>query len=242
MDAVLFDMDDTLYDQALPFAHAVREVMGALPDGADADALYRASRRHSGEVFAAFGRGERPTDEAYVRRMRETMADFGVDVTDDVALRLQHAYASAGGATVLSGDMASALDWCAAHVTRGLGVVTNGTRERQMGKYRALGLGRWMREGDVVVSDEEGVAKPDPRIFSRACDLLGARARSSLFVGDSYQVDVVGARAAGLRVVWLDRRGGALPEGAGRPGGPPLPDWVVRTDAELRDLLARVVR
>jgi putative hydrolase of the HAD superfamily len=57
----------------------------------------------------------------------------------------------------------------------------------------------------VVVSAEVGVAKPDPRIFVTALEALRRGAEESLFVGDSIEVDVAGARAAGLRAVLLER-------------------------------------
>jgi putative hydrolase of the HAD superfamily len=57
----------------------------------------------------------------------------------------------------------------------------------------------------VVVSAEVGVQKPDPRIFGAALTALRRTAEESLFVGDSIEVDVAGARAAGLRAVLLDR-------------------------------------
>ena len=212
MDAILFDMDDTLYDQALPFARAVRKVLGEVP-GATAEGLYLASRRHSGEVFAAYAAGERPTDAMYVRRMQRTMAEFGVRVDEASA-------------------MASALDLCLAHARRGVGIVTNGTPERQMDKWRALGLGRWIRPEHVFVSDALGVAKPDSAIFRAALSAMGARAADSLYVGDAFQTDVVGARAAGMRVVWLNRRRRNVPEGARV-----RPDAEVRSDEELLDLL-----
>jgi HAD superfamily hydrolase (TIGR01509 family) len=56
----------------------------------------------------------------------------------------------------------------------------------------------------IVDSREEGVEKPDPRIFARAALRMGAPPASTLHVGDLYHVDVVGARAAGLRAVLLD--------------------------------------
>lgn len=232
MDAILFDMDDTLYDQALPFARAVRKVLGEVP-GATAEGLYLASRRHSGEVFAAYAAGERPTDAMYVRRMQRTMAEFGVRVDEACALRLQRAYAARDDAgMMLAPAMASALDLCLAHARRGVGIVTNGTPERQMDKWRALGLGRWIRPEHVFVSDALGVAKPDPAIFRTALSAMGARAADSLYVGDAFQTDVVGARAAGMRVVWLNRRRRNVPEGARV-----RPDAEVRSDEELLDLL-----
>jgi putative hydrolase of the HAD superfamily len=57
----------------------------------------------------------------------------------------------------------------------------------------------------VVVSAEIGVQKPDARIFAAAVAELRRRPGESLFVGDSIDIDVAGARAAGLRAVLLDR-------------------------------------
>jgi len=48
------------------------------------------------------------------------------------------------------------------------------------------------------------VEKPDPRMFEMALERSGARAETTIHVGDLYHVDVVGARAAGLRGVLLD--------------------------------------
>lgn len=58
---------------------------------------------------------------------------------------------------------------------------------------------------DVVVdSHRVGVEKPDPRIFSIALERMGADADESLYAGDLYAVDVVGAREAGLSAVLVD--------------------------------------
>jgi putative hydrolase of the HAD superfamily len=62
----------------------------------------------------------------------------------------------------------------------------------------------------AVASAELGVAKPDPAIFAHALELVGAAADASWHVGDTPDVDVAGARAAGLRPVLVAR--------AGRPG------------------------
>jgi len=57
----------------------------------------------------------------------------------------------------------------------------------------------------IVDSHRVGVSKPDPRIFAIALERLGARADESVYVGDLYAIDVLGARAAGLRAILLDR-------------------------------------
>ena len=130
MDCVLFDLDDTLYDQVRPFELGYREAFGdrfdALAAGGPAGAgaaggppdvvtLFNASRRHSDEAFEAATRGEISMEEMYVWRLQRTFADFGVDVTADECLRMQSAYAAAQrDAICVSPRMAEVLDWCAA--------------------------------------------------------------------------------------------------------------------------------
>jgi HAD superfamily hydrolase (TIGR01509 family) len=57
---------------------------------------------------------------------------------------------------------------------------------------------------DVVIdSGRVGVEKPDPRIFYAALDALGVTASEALYVGDLYEVDVVGAKAAGIEAILM---------------------------------------
>lgn len=60
---------------------------------------------------------------------------------------------------------------------------------------------------EILDSCEVGIEKPDPRIFELALARSGGSAASTIHVGDIYQVDVVGARAAGIRGVLLDEGG-----------------------------------
>jgi putative hydrolase of the HAD superfamily len=68
--------------------------------------------------------------------------------------------------------------------------------------FERLGLSRSVE--CVVDSTDVGVEKPDPAIFEHALARLGARRETTVHVGDLYNVDVVGARAAGLRAVLFD--------------------------------------
>ena len=68
--------------------------------------------------------------------------------------------------------------------------------------FARLGLAPYF---DVILDSAlEGVEKPDPHIFEIALERSGARADSTVHVGDLYHVDVVGARAAGLSAVLVD--------------------------------------
>ena len=61
----------------------------------------------------------------------------------------------------------------------------------------------------MLTSAEAGYRKPHPRIFEIAVERLNVPPHRALFVGDSYEDDVTGARNAGLQALLLDREGKA---------------------------------
>ena len=63
----------------------------------------------------------------------------------------------------------------------------------------------------LIISEEVGVEKPNPKIFQAAMDALGIAPDRALHVGDSYREDYLGARAVGLHAVLLDRHCEAMP-------------------------------
>lgn len=85
--------------------------------------------------------------------------------------------------------------------------------------------------GVAVDSTIAGCKKPDPRIFQAALDALEASPADAVFVGDSQRRDMAGARAMGMRHVWL------RPEGAASNGGPCCSDdRVIARLAQLEEL------
>lgn len=94
-----------------------------------------------------------------------------------------------------------------AHGSLELGVITNADASIQRRKLAAMGVGE--RLPAFVASSLVGRAKPDPAIFTAACDLVGLEPGRVAYVGDRLDVDALGARDAGLVGVWLDRKGEA---------------------------------
>jgi HAD superfamily hydrolase (TIGR01509 family) len=134
------------------------------------------------------------------------LSQAGVPITPDTdaALAELHAYHQESNLWELVPD--DVLPALAALRARGLKltVVSNAN-----GKLRAV-FDRLALVGCVdclLDSHEEGFEKPDPRFFEVALARSGAEREKTIHVGDIYQVDVVGARAAGLRGVLLDVAG-----------------------------------
>ena len=80
----------------------------------------------------------------------------------------------------------------------------------------------------AIAAREVGVGKPDPRIFQVAAQRLDVAATELLHVGDDPELDVLGARRAGLRTAWINRGNAAWPEALGA-----APDITVRDLGEL---------
>lgn len=101
------------------------------------------------------------------------------------------------------------------------------------GRLREMGLLPYIDL--VVASAEEGVSKPDQRIFEIALDRAHCPAREALMVGDRIDNDIRPARRLGMQTVWLRQGLGGLcaPRTAEEQ-----PDHTVRSLSELADLLA----
>lgn len=81
-----------------------------------------------------------------------------------------------------------------------LGLITNGSIRMQSRKLQCLALPPLL--DTILISDAEGISKPDRRIFHRALERLDTNPTQAVFVGDHPEVDVAGARAAGMHAIW----------------------------------------
>ncbi len=112
---------------------------------------------------------------------------------------------------------------------RRVGLVTNGPTDVQREKIARLGVERLV--DFTIISEEFGAWKPDPEIFLEAMRQGDAAPDEAVFIGDSAEHDMAGARAVGIRTIWMNRRG--------QPWSPPdpAPDHEVASLTELRTLL-----
>jgi 2-haloalkanoic acid dehalogenase type II len=83
----------------------------------------------------------------------------------------------------------------------------------------------------VLISEAVRAYKPHPLMFRTALERFGLHPHEVLHVGDSEVDDIEGAKAAGLRVAWVNR------DGRSRRPGAPAPDFEIRDLKELPGLL-----
>jgi putative hydrolase of the HAD superfamily len=202
---VLFDLDDTLFDHAGTARAALAAAQGCHPSlrAMAFDALERAHSTHLEELHADVMLGKVPLDAARRERFRRLLVACGAERADEAAAHVAETYrqayrdarrAMAGAPALLAAVRQRAL----------VGIVSNNLLEEQQEKLRMFALDAHVDA--LVVSEEVGVSKPDPRIFRIALERLGSAADDAVMVGDSWVTDIEGARAAGIRAVWFNRR------------------------------------
>ncbi|MBR4147168.1 MAG: YjjG family noncanonical pyrimidine nucleotidase [Bacteroidales bacterium] len=85
-----------------------------------------------------------------------------------------------------------------------LHLITNGFQEVQHIKLNGSGMEPYFET--LTVSEEVGVKKPNPEIFLYALNKAGATPEESLMIGDEMEVDIDGARAAGMDQIFFNRK------------------------------------
>lgn len=217
--AVLFDLDNTLYDREEAFLAWADDFLRhdlKLSDEGEIAVTLKTLR----DLDAA-GYGSKA---AIFGRLRDLFPSHSVAVN----MTLAQWYERFLTFIRLEPDTQDILD-CLKRLPMPFGVVTNGG-PRQWDKLRRLGLSEV--SSCLFVSHDVGISKPDPRIFHAAAQCLGVKPEEILFVGDNPALDIGGAQRAGMTTAWLSR-------GLPWPDDPNLraPDFTLATLIEILDIL-----
>ena len=218
----LCDLDNTLFD----FDACERAALAAtltsfeLPVSDETIALYSAiNDRH----WKALERGETTLPRVRVERFRDFLAELGrIDIDADAMNNLY-----VGFLAQQHEPMPGAEDFCrrvSAHMP--IVIVTNGIAKSQHQRLFLSELKTYFR--GMVISEEIGAAKPDPKMIFEAMRLAEECDKTHvIFVGDSLTSDIAGARNAGIDSILFTR-------GAPAPAGCPA-TYHARTLAQAAD-------
>lgn len=199
--ALTLDLDDTLWPIAPAIARAETVLHAWLRGAAPATAAafdITALRARRDEVSRS--RPDIAHDFSAVRResLRLALRDAGDDeALADAAFEV---FFEARHELELYPEVAHSIERLARRYP--LFALSNGNAE-----IARTALGPWFV--GAVSACELGVGKPDPRIFHEACRRLACEPAQVLHVGDDLELDVLGAKAAGLQTFWLRREPGA---------------------------------
>src|SRR4029450_4799555 len=189
IQAVLFDLEGALLDRRRSFERFVRDQWERFANCQTAD------REQYVQTLIELDR-----DGYALRKSLFTgvIARFGIP-SEAADILLDDYRAGFPNACVLYPDATQTLSCLRTSGLR-LGLITNGSGRMQSRKLQRLALAPMF--DTILISDAEGISKPDPEIFHRALERLNTSPAQSVFVGDHLEVDVAGARAAGMQAIW----------------------------------------
>ena len=208
MIGLVFDVDDTLYEQIVPFENAYKSLFDM---DIDMEKFYLLSRYYSDVKFEASRNGEMTMDEYHIYRIQEAAKDLGVCLTAEQALSMQKEYKKNQQKLQMSNTTISILELAKENNVK-LGIITNGLSEHQWAKIKALGIESWISRENIIVSGDYGINKPDVRIFEIMQEKLQLPNASLYYIGDSIENDIVGANNADWKGIWINRYKRKLPE------------------------------
>ncbi|TCO30142.1 putative hydrolase of the HAD superfamily [Kribbella steppae] len=207
MKAVVFDLDNTLFDHTESAAAAVRSWLPEL-GGTASDALvaqwFVIEERNfnqwlNGVVTHQGQRRGRLRD--FLPLLGHPVPELDEDLDQLYTGYLRHYEASWAAYP----DARPALEVARSNGLE-VGVLTNGSTTQQNAKLAAIGLADLV---DVVCTSESlGVSKPDPQAYLQTCSALGVEPADTVMIGDNLELDVLAARKAGLTAHHLDRAAG----------------------------------
>jgi 2-haloacid dehalogenase len=226
---LLFDADGTLFD----YDAAERQALGLtfaefrLAFSPQAHAAYREINE---QMWRDFELGKttaaRIKTERFARLFDALPGEVPNAARPDALVFSNRYLANLGTRTDLMPDAESVLHALKSRVH--LALITNGLTVVQRARLSRSGFDSVFEA--VVISDEEGVSKPDPRIFQIALDRMGNPAKHEvLMVGDSLTSDIRGANVSGIDACWYN------PDAKPAVSGVPF-KYEIRTLTELLTL------
>lgn len=211
--AVLFDLDDTLFDHLHSTRQGLHAVCQAYPcfQQRPIDELFADYTRLLDEVHLLMLEGSLTTDEARRERFRRFFLLHAPE-TRDLLNAVEHAAILHRETYQASRQLVTGalplLEYLHGRVK--VAIVTNNLTAEQVEKLHHLQLNHLIDA--LVTSQESGFIKPDPGIFYVALERVGCRATEAVMLGDAWRSDVLGATRAGIRAIWLNRTGIACPD------------------------------
>jgi len=221
ISAVMFDLDETLFDRSSSLRTFVERQFVSIGIG-DFPSLSAVATR----FLELDRRGRVSKLEVYDKLLSEIGSGdeslIGKLFDDYEANVWRYARPFEGMSDVLLGLKSSG---------KKIGIVSNGQTHVQLRSLLALNLDRL---ADVyLISEQEGCRKPDTAIFLKAAERLSVAASECVFVGDSPEADILGARSGGIRTVWF-------PNGAEWPDGLQFrPEKTIMSLREIQPLIVQ---
>ena len=224
---IFFDIDDTLTDSNRGHLVAIRTLLVELEVDSDPQRAMTEPWFHlMDDYLDRYFKNELTLDEQRCGRVIDFFRLYGIQISADRARDLYAQYHKIFLANCLLFDdvllALSRLKGCP------LGVISNGVTVDQHYKLANNGLASYF--SPIVISDAIGIAKPNTDIFAKAASMVNRSVADCIYIGNSYELDYLGAKNAGMKSCWLNRQqiGGARAN-QGSPTLTAIVDEIVRS-------------
>lgn len=197
---ILFDADNTLFDFTESSHHAFEDTLRhyGVDNVANKYSIYKPI---NADVWARLETKEIDMDG--VRRIRWEKFWTALGMQNDPFETNSYYLSRLVHHCFLLDDTIGVLDYLSDRSDVNLHIITNGMKEAQRPRIAKLGLEKYFKS--ITVSDEIGVAKPDPAFFDHTFNHLSdAEKGDCLVVGDSLHSDIQGGIKYGLDTCWFN--------------------------------------
>ena len=202
---LFFDLDHTLWD----FEANARKTLAFLYDDlslsakgiGDFERFYTQYIIHNDKLWERYRNGFIKVDELRWKRMWHTLLDFKV-ADEKLARQMSVEFLQLlPTRNELFPHTIELLQYLHGKGYQ-MHLITNGFEETQLNKIRYSGLDGYF--GKVITSEGSNSLKPHREIFDYAFRVTGARPDNSIMIGDNIEVDILGARNAGMDQVFVN--------------------------------------
>jgi len=230
-DLFLFDLDDTLFDHSETYENGLVDTIHqfhSLQEIGHSEFI-QTFTKHNHLLWPRFSSNELNFHEFSFLRIKNTLKELNVSAEKDLSLKFVKTFQSSYLERIRpSQKLNEFLFELSKRV--GLGIVTNGTVFNVFDKVDRLGLCSIFPETSVIVSEKIGSPKPNKEIFQHALNVLGSTADKTLFIGDNYFTDILGAKSLGLDTLWINRYEYECPQKE-------KPDYILRHVGDLKNAI-----
>ena len=202
---LFFDLDHTLWDFEANARATLSELyssLGLRERGVyDFDLFYRNYIIYNDKLWERYRNGYIKQEELRVKRMWLTLLDFKIaddKLAEEMNVRFLDMLPTR---TLLFPHTREVLDYLS---EKGylLHLITNGFEKTQHSKLKYSGLDGYFKE--VITSEGSNSLKPQKEIFEFAFKKAGASPKESIMIGDTIEVDILGAFNAGIDQVHVN--------------------------------------
>ena len=202
---LFFDLDKTLWDLNFNAYEALHEVYLKLNISQlgidDFNAFYKTYQYHNDKLWEDYRQGKIVKERLRSLRFKLALEEYNVS-NNTLAEEMGHLYVQISPLkNKLVNNAKEVLDYLFEKKYQ-MHIITNGFSEVQEIKMKNSGIYHFFNR--IITSEAAGVNKPDERIFRYALRAAGALANESLMIGDHLEVDIVGARDAGIDQVFFN--------------------------------------